>query len=70
MSISTGRTKLVTSLKELHARWDRLSRIWDDPVSRDFAQEFIAPLDGKVRSGVSAMEQMYELLVKAKRDCE
>jgi hypothetical protein len=69
MSLSTGRSKLMTSLKELRLRWDRVRTRWDDPVSRDFEKEFVAPLDGKVRSAVSAIEQMYEVVSKARRDC-
>jgi hypothetical protein len=69
MSVATARSKLVANLKELLTRWDRVRDHWDDPVSRDFEKEYLAPLDGKVRAGVSAMEHMYELLDRAKRDC-
>jgi hypothetical protein len=69
MSLSTGRSKLMTSLKELKLRWDRVRTRWDDPVSRDFEKEFVAPLEGKVRSAVSAIEQMNEIVSKARRDC-
>jgi hypothetical protein len=70
MSLSVGRAKLLTALKELRTRWDRVRRTWDDPVSREFEKEFIEPLDGKVRAGVSAMENMYELIIQARKDCE
>lgn len=70
MSLATGRAKLVASLKDLHARWDRIGTRWNDPVSRDFAEEFIAPLENKVRAGTNAMETMFEMLAKARRDCE
>jgi hypothetical protein len=69
MSVSTSRTRLVSSLKELLGRWDRVRAQWDDPVRREFEAEFIAPLDGKVRSGVSAMERMQELLDRARKEC-
>ena len=70
MSLSVGRTKLLTSLKDLRARWDKVRRHWDDPVARKFEEEFLAPLEGKARAGVSAMENMYEIIVKARKDCE
>ena len=70
MSLSVGRTKLVTALKDLRVRWDRVRSLWDDPVAKDFEAKFLEPLEGKVRSGVSAMENMYELVLKARRDCE
>jgi hypothetical protein len=70
MSLSVGRAKLLTALKELRTRWERVRARWDDPVSRDFEKEFILPLDGKVRAGVSAMENMYDIVLQARRDCE
>jgi hypothetical protein len=69
MSMATGRTKLVSSLKELNTRWEHVQRHWNDPVRKDFEREFLAPLEGKVRSGASAMEHMNELLMKVRREC-
>lgn len=70
MSLSVGRTKLLTSLKDLRARWDRVRMKWDDPMSKEFQQQFLDPLEGKVRSGVSAMEHMYDIVLQARRDCQ
>lgn len=70
MSLATSRTNLVSSLKTLQLKWDKVRAVWDDPVAREFEQEFVAPLEGKIRSCVSAMEQMHELLSKVRRDCE
>ena len=69
MSLSVGRAKLLTALKDLRARWDRVHMKWDDPVSREFEKEFLDPLEGKVRSGVSAMENIYEIILQARSDC-
>ena len=70
MSMSTSRTRVVASLKELHARWSDIRTCWRDTVAQDFEKEFIAPLEGRVRASASAMEQMNELLVRARRDCQ
>ena len=70
MSLATGRTKLVTSLKALHARWSHVRTGWDDRVRAEFEAEFIEPLEGKVRSGANAMETMNELLARARHDCQ
>ena len=69
MSLSSSRTKLVTGIKELHARWDRVRHHWDDEVAKSFEAEYISTLDGKVRSGVSAIEDMHELISRARREC-
>ena len=69
MSINSGRVKLVTSLKEIKVRWSKVSPLWDDAVRKSFEKEFLDPLEGKVRSAVTAMEEMQVLLTKARKDC-
>jgi hypothetical protein len=70
VSLTVARTKLMTSLKDLHARWDKVRRAWDDPVVKKFEATYIDPLEGEVRSAITAMEHIHEQLVKARRDCE
>ena len=70
MSLATGRMKLVSALKDLRGRWDRVRVRWNDPVAMAFEKQFLANLDGKVRSGAAAMEQMQELVAQARRECE
>ncbi len=65
-----GPMKLVSALKELHGRWDRVRTRWNDPVAKAFEKEFLASLDGRVRTGAAAMEQMRELVEQARRECE
>ena len=69
MSLSVGRTKIITSLKDLKARWEKIGLHWNDPVSRQFEKEFLDPLEGKARAAVGAMEHLGDLIYKAKRDC-
>ena len=69
MSLSVGRAKLLSALKDLRTRWDRVHMKWDDPVSRQFEKEFLEPLEGKVRAGVSAMENINEIIHQARNDC-
>lgn len=69
MSLNSSRTKLVTSLKELHSRWDRVSQHWDDENAKKFHEQFLAPLDGKVRGGVNAIEHMNDLVSRARKEC-
>ncbi len=70
MSLSTGRARLMTALKDLRSRWDKVRGYWDDAVSDNFEKEFLSPLESKVRNGITAMESMRDLIEKAKRDCE
>lgn len=50
------------------ARADVAAR-WDDPMSRSFDKEFLAPLDSKVKRALDAIRQLTETLAKAEREC-
>ena len=69
MSLSTGKSKLGGSLKDLMLRWEKTKMVWDDPMSTELEQRVLEMLDPKVRAAISAMEKMGELLAKARRDC-
>ena len=70
MSLNVARSKLMTSLKELHQRWDRVRMSWDDPVAREFEKKHIEPLDGQTRSAVSAIENMTQIVGRARAECD
>lgn len=70
MSLTTGRSKLVGSLKDLLVKWEKTRESWSDPVSQDMELKVLSPLDPKVRAAATAMEKIGELLAKARRDCE
>lgn len=70
MSLNVARTKLMTSIKELNMRWDKVREHWDDPVAKKFQETHIDPLDGMTRSAVSAIENISNIIHQAKRECE
>ena len=70
MSLSTGKAKLVGSLKDLMLRWEKTKMNWKDSMSADLQATVLDQLEPKIRAAVTAMEKMGELLVKARRDCE
>ena len=69
MSLQVSRSRVLSSLKDLNARWQKVCVEWDDPVRRKFQIEFVDPLERRVRSAVSAMERMHEIVSRAKREC-
>jgi hypothetical protein len=69
MSLAVGRAKLLTALKELTTRWSRVRERWSDEVERDFAEQYIAPLDARTRAAITAIEAMAELVDRARREC-
>ncbi|MCA9286390.1 MAG: hypothetical protein KDA22_14285 [Phycisphaerales bacterium] len=70
MSVTVSRARLFGALKELRIRWRRIKDSWDDPASRHFEESVIEPLEPRVRSAVSALEKMGQILIVVRRDCE
>ena len=70
MSLNVARTKIMTSLKELNLKWDQVRRSWDDSVAKEFEETHIVPLEGQARSAVSAIENMTQIVARAKSECQ
>lgn len=69
MSLHSSRANLMGAMKELNLRWERAHETWDDPVSREIYENYIEPLEPKVRLAITAMEQMSQVLATAVREC-
>ncbi len=69
MSLQTAQNRLRQSMKEINHHWDHITSQWDDPVSRKFYEQRIAPLESMVRSSMAAMDKMAKQLAKARNDC-
>ena len=69
MSVSGGRVKVQVALKDLLAKWDLVREHWNDDVARAFQEHRLDPLEGQVRSAITAMEKMRELIAKTKAEC-
>lgn len=70
MSAHAGRTRLQGAHKDLRLRWEKARSDWDDPVSREFQEQHIEPLQRHVKNAVDAIDRIAELLARARRDCE
>ncbi len=69
MSLNSGRARLQQAWKDLETRWEKALREWDDPVSRDFHEKHIKPIEPQIRTTVAAMENMLELCNRAQHEC-
>ncbi|MFP4143529.1 MAG: hypothetical protein ACOCTI_05680 [Phycisphaeraceae bacterium] len=70
MSMNVGRARLNRAYKDLLSQWKKCQPRWRDSVSRRFEREHIAPLEARLRTAMSAMEEAGQLLDRARRDCE
>jgi len=61
--------KLEMAMEALqHTRASVLAQ-WDDEQSRQFDEQFLAPLETKVRRALDAIHHLAEALSKAEREC-
>ncbi|MBL1218828.1 MAG: hypothetical protein D8M59_15215 [Planctomycetes bacterium] len=69
MSLSAGRAMLGEAETELKLKWESMVRVWNDPVSKQFEKEFIAPIHPRVKMAASAMARMQEVVNRARQEC-
>jgi hypothetical protein len=69
MSLSVGRAKLLSAMKDLKLRWEKAKLNWDDPISQDVERTIVQAMEPRVRAAVSAMERVGEVVARARRDC-
>jgi hypothetical protein len=69
MSVSVGRSKLHTALKELRIHWEHVCFRWKDGVARDFEERFWLPLDASTVSTITAMDRLGQVLLQVRQDC-
>ncbi|MDG2022018.1 MAG: hypothetical protein P8J59_08725 [Phycisphaerales bacterium] len=69
MSVTSARMRMQSEYKELAIAWRRVSETWRDPVSKAFHEKRIQPIERRIRSAASAMEQLEGELAQARRDC-
>jgi hypothetical protein len=70
VDVSTGSTKLRNALRTLRVRWEDTQNDWSDPVSRDFEENHLAPIEPRVLATLHAMTTLVQVLSKAQQDCE
>ena len=70
MGMMEARSKVGKSVKELMARWLDTKSQWDDGNSQKFEEKFLVPLESDAKMAVTAMEQMSQVLMQIKKDCE
>ena len=68
--LTTGATKLYEATKALQAAQSAVASQWDDKTSHDFQEEYLAPLEPRVRRTLEAVRRLAEVLEKARRECE
>jgi hypothetical protein len=70
MTLTTGRTKLVESLKVLAARWEAAREGWDDVAGREFEADCVEPIAPQVQAAVRAIDRLAAVVSQMRHECE
>lgn len=68
--LSTGISKLNTSMQTLSDAWHEVQEQWRDATAKQFEQRYLAELEPVVKTTLEAMNRMANLLAVVERDCE
>jgi len=61
--------KLELAMEALHNARIQAASEWDDQMHRRFEEQYLVPLEAKVRRALDAIHHLAEALSKAERDC-
>jgi hypothetical protein len=70
MGLYEGRGNLNKGFKDLSLRWQATKQDWDDSVSEEFEKTYIEPVEMALRTAISAMDQVAQVLSRVDRDCK
>ncbi|MGN6370815.1 MAG: hypothetical protein ACTHN5_21385 [Phycisphaerae bacterium] len=65
-----SKAMLSSATKELFARWEDVKNIWSDAQSKAFEETYIRMIENDVRSAMSALDSMNQVLLRIESDCE
>jgi hypothetical protein len=68
--LNTGASILEDALKTLQTARSETAEAWDDETNRKFQEEYLAPLEPRVRRVVDAIRRLADVMVRAQRDCD
>jgi len=70
MTLTTGRAKLVESLKVLLVHWEETRAGWDDSAGKMFEETYLEPMAPQVQAAVRAIDRLSAVLTQMRHECE
>jgi hypothetical protein len=70
MTLTTGRAKLVDSLKVLAVRWEAARDGWDDQAGRDFEEKHVEQIAPQVQAAIRAIDRLAAVIHQMRHECE
>jgi len=70
MGVYEATAQLGKAVKELMARWIDTKGSWEDAVSRSFERKYLQTLEADLKTALSGLQHMSQVLQQVHRDCE
>ncbi len=70
MDTTTDRAKLHNLMRDLRVDWQEIQKVWNDPVSREFEEQYLDELEAKVQAALRGMDRVTQVLLDVRRQCE
>ncbi|RKZ82567.1 MAG: hypothetical protein DRR19_20445 [Candidatus Parabeggiatoa sp. nov. 1] len=59
---------IQSSWQPLKQKWEATTSVWNDPVSREFEENFMVPLAAQINQTQNALEELANIIAQAKRN--
>ena len=70
MSVTDSKGMLSKAAKDLFLRWEEAKQVWTDVQCQDFEKTFLIQIEQDVRSALSALDNLEQVLRRIASDCE
>ncbi len=67
--LTSGSAKIELALEVLQRAWRDAAEHWDDETSRKFQEEYLVPLEPKVKRALDGIHRLTEIFANAEREC-
>lgn len=68
-ALTNGDAQLQDALEYLRVNWDLAQNDWNDVVSRKLGEDFVTPMEEKIRRTLEAIQVFSGVLNNAVRQC-
>lgn len=68
--LTTASARLDMAIQALAMARNEVQEIWNDQALAQFREEYLDPVDPKVRRALEAIRNLSQVLSAAQRDCE
>jgi hypothetical protein len=69
MAVADSKAVLSRALKDLRARWHDVQSVWADAQSQQFDKTYMLLFEQDVRSALTALDQIDQVVQRIESDC-